>query len=236
MRRANVLALVVSLIALGAAGWVVWAQVDTQQQATSLADQVAEACIKGGPGAAELGSACQKAAEVKDSPVPTPTEPTVDMDAVRQAARAAVLDYCSQPSEPCRGADGQSPDIDALVDMVVARVPLPKNGIDGTNGKDAPPVTDRQLYSQFVAYCSLPTEPCRGPAGADGQTPPCMAEAAQCQGADGRGVVSHEYLIVDNRCIERTYYTSDPSPVDVPVGAALCESSTSTEPTDLPGS
>jgi hypothetical protein len=67
-----------------------------------------------------------------------------------------------------------------------------------------------------------------------------MAEAAQCRGADGRGVVSHQYLLVDGQCVERTYYTADPSPVDVPVGAALCEPPTTeptqpTEPPETPG-
>lgn len=233
MRRPTILAVAALLVAVMAAGWVIWSQLDTQQQAVSLADQVADACKRGGPGAAELGAACQKAAEVKDSPVPTPPPtPTLDPAAVRQAARAAVLDYCGQETEPCRGADGATPDIDLLVDLVLARVPVPQDG------RDAPPVTDRQLYAQFVAYCSLPSEPCRGPAGADGETPPCMSQPAQCQGANGqpgRGVVSHEYLLVDGRCVERTYYTADPSPVDVEVGAALCESSTPTpDPTDPP--
>lgn len=43
-----------------------------QEQAKSLADQVAEACAKGGTTAAELGAACQKAAEVQREPAPTP--------------------------------------------------------------------------------------------------------------------------------------------------------------------
>lgn len=246
MRRTNVLALVFSVLALAAAVWVVWIQTATttdkeavQQQAESLADQVAEACAKGGPAATELGGACQKAAEVQSSADPATPAPVADPAQIREAARSAVLDFCGQPSQPCRGKEGASPDVDAIVAQVVAKIPLPK---DGTNGQDAPAVTGDEVFAAVTQYCAQSDEPCRGSPGspgANGETPPCMAEATQCQGdtgADGRGVVSHSYLLVDGQCVERTYYTRDPSPVDVPVGAALCESSTPTTepPTETP--
>jgi hypothetical protein len=45
-----------------------------QGQAKSLADQIAEACAKGGTTAAELGPACAKAAEVQRDPSPPPRD------------------------------------------------------------------------------------------------------------------------------------------------------------------
>ncbi|MDQ0377955.1 hypothetical protein [Amycolatopsis thermophila] len=175
MRRTTILALIISVLALAAAGWVVWAQVATttdkaavEEQAQSLADRVAEACAKGGQAAAELGRACQQAAEVKPGPDTAAPAPTVDPATVRQAARAAVLDYCGQPSAPCRGPDGSTPNVDAIVAQVLTRIPVPKDGTDGKDGDDAPPLSDDQVFAQVAAFCSQPSEPCRGPAGANG--------------------------------------------------------------------
>ncbi|MFJ8815428.1 hypothetical protein [Amycolatopsis thermoflava] len=175
MRRTTIVALVIAVLALAAAGWVVWAQIATttdkvavEQQARSLADQVADACAKGGPAAAELGRACQQAAEVKPGSDTAAPAPTVDPAAVRQAARAAVLEYCGQASSPCRGTDGTAPNIDAIVTQVLTRIPVPKDGTDGKDGEDAPPLSGEEVFAQVAAFCSQPSEPCRGPAGQNG--------------------------------------------------------------------
>lgn len=172
--RVNWLAVGLSLIALLAASWAIYQQTTVRQdaaavqtQAKSLADQVGEACAKGGPVAQQLGKACAKAAEVQDQPAVAAPATQPDPAALRQAARTAVAEYCAAPARPCRGADGSTPPFDAIVDAVVARIPAPKNGTDGQDGRDAP-VPD---YTAVVAsYCGQADEPCRGPAGQKGDS------------------------------------------------------------------
>lgn len=175
MRRVNWLAVAISVMALIAAGWAIYEPYTVRQdaaavqsQAKSLADQVAEACAKGGPAAAQLGAACAKAAEVKDQP-PVADHATAAADPVqlRQAARTAVAEYCAAPNRPCRGSDGSTPPFDAIVDAVVARIPAPADGTDGRDGADA---TAAQVSDAVAAYCGQPEEPCRGPAGQAGST------------------------------------------------------------------
>ncbi|HEY3482522.1 MAG TPA: hypothetical protein VGL02_26830 [Streptomyces sp.] len=192
--RITIVAFILSAVALAASAWATIGPIvikqdaaAVQSQAQSLADQVTEACAKGGPAAAELvrRGACAKAAEVKDQP-PVAQAAVVDPDQLRQAARTAVAEYCAAPSHPCRGADGSTPPFDAIVDAVVARVPPPKNGTDGQDGQDA---TAAQVADAVAAYCGQADEPCRGPAGArgqDGQTPTCVSEPSECRGADGQ--------------------------------------------------
>lgn len=194
MRKVNGLAIAISVLAFVAAGYAVYEPYTVRQdaaavqtQAKSLADQVGEACAKGGPAAAELvrRGACAKAAEVKDQPnvATTQTATQPDPSAVRQAARTAVADYCAAPNQPCRGSDGSTPPFDAIVDAVVAKIPAPKNGTDGQNGADA---TTAQVVDVVVAYCGQPEEPCRGRPGTNGESPPCLTEPGQCRGADGQ--------------------------------------------------
>ncbi|MFL6144100.1 MAG: hypothetical protein ACJ72N_19825 [Labedaea sp.] len=70
-------AMVLAVLALATSGYLVFAQLVTttrasvaEQTAKSLADQVAEACAKGGPAAAELGDACRQAHDVQQLPGP----------------------------------------------------------------------------------------------------------------------------------------------------------------------
>jgi len=78
MRNRTVwVALLIAALSLGASLYLIFGQLATvdrassaEQQAKSLADQVAEACGKGGPVAAELGEACRTAHEVQQLPGP----------------------------------------------------------------------------------------------------------------------------------------------------------------------
>lgn len=190
--RIAVLAFVLAAIALAASAWATIGPLVLRQdaavvqsQAKSLADQVGEACAKGGPAAEELvrRGACAKAAEVKDQPPVAQAAPQVDPGALRQAARTEVVAYCAAPNHPCRGTDGSTPPFDAIVDAVVARIPAPEPGRDG---RDAPTPDYRGLVA---AYCGQADEPCRGPKGEKGEKgdpPACMAEASQCRGANGQ--------------------------------------------------
>lgn len=78
--RANWAALLMATLALGATGYLVAGQFTTtnravvaEQQAKSLADQVADACARGGPVATELGDACRHAQQVQQLPGPPGT-------------------------------------------------------------------------------------------------------------------------------------------------------------------
>lgn len=94
-------------------------------------------------------------------PAPAPAAAAVDPEQLRQAARTAVADYCASRNQ-CRGADGATPDFDALTTAVLARIPIPK---DGADGKDAPTPD----YAALVAsYCAAHDE-CRGPVGEKGE-------------------------------------------------------------------
>ncbi|MBK1785144.1 hypothetical protein [Prauserella cavernicola] len=131
--------------------------------------------------------------------------PRVDPAAVREAARRAVQNYCAD--DRCRGADGQAPDLDAIVTDVLALMPAPR---------DAPPVTDDQVFAQVAALCGQPSEPCRGRTGntgadgVDGQSPPCLSEPNQCRGADGKPVASWTFVDSLGRTQQCTRDTGSP--------------------------
>ncbi|HEV2778537.1 MAG TPA: hypothetical protein VGX25_03980 [Actinophytocola sp.] len=94
-----------------------------QRDAKSLADQVAEACAKGGSTALELGAACQKAAEVQTAIPGPPGEPG-------QAG-------ASGPAGP-RGAPGPPGPIGPKGDPG-ERGPPGAPGTDGPAGPAGPP-------------------------------------------------------------------------------------------------
>lgn len=160
-------------------------------KAVSVADPILQLCAGGDDTAKRLADAglCGKAADVKtEAAAQAQPAPQVDPTQVYTAAKAAVVDYCAGHNQ-CRGADGTSPNIDSIVNQVVARIPVPQNG---ANGKDAPAVTSAQIFEQVSVYCAQSTNPCQGNAGKDGKDgkdgspPPCMSEATQCRGADGQ--------------------------------------------------
>ena len=182
MRRTNWIAVGIALFALLAAAFAIWEPYTVRQdaaaaqsQAKTLADQIAEACAKGGPVAAELGPACAKAAEVQDQPPVAEAAPEPDPALLRQAARTAVIDYCATRNG-CRGPDGAAPDIDAIVTTVLAQIPPPRDGLPGRDG---------DAVAAVAAYCGQASDPCRGPTGPAGASPPCLSEPAQCRGNNG---------------------------------------------------
>lgn len=202
MRRTNLIAVVIAIAALIAAGYAIYEPYTVRQdaaavqsQAKSLADQVAEACAKGGAAAAQLGQACAKAAEVQGQPDVGQATAQVDPELLRAAARAAVVDYCATRNQ-CRGSDGSTPNFDAIVNAVVAQIPAPK---DGHDGRDAP---TPDWAAQVAAYCGQANEPCRGPAGTKGETGDAGATGATgAAGAPGPtcppGYELHDAVITD---------------------------------------
>lgn len=97
-------------------------------------------------------------------PVVSPPQPstTADPAVLRATVRTEVENYCAARNG-CRGPDGVSPNLDVIVNQVLAKVPAPK---DGRDGRDAP-TPDWQ--AQVAAYCGQAGEPCRGKPGVDGQ-------------------------------------------------------------------
>lgn len=139
-----------------------------QSQARSLGELVTDVCAKGGAAAAELGpnGACVKAAEVQGQP-PVAQAAPLDPAELRAAARTAVSEYCAARNG-CRGTDGSTPNFDAIVTAVVARIPAPQNGTNGENGQAGQNASADQVAAAVAAYCGQDSQPCRGPAGQDG--------------------------------------------------------------------
>jgi hypothetical protein len=122
---------------------------------------------------------CTGAAQVKarasEAGVPTTVtvQSSVDPRQLEQYAKAAAASYCAEhnecapntavlvplvadylrahpPTQP-KPTDAQ---VRSAVQFVMDQNPDAFKGQDGTNGKDAPPVTDEQLAAQVAAYCS----------------------------------------------------------------------------------
>jgi hypothetical protein len=164
MRGKNHAALwAIAMVSLLASGWVVYGQVTSvgtaraaQEQAKTLAEQVNEACAKGGPAAAELGQACRKAAEVA-----VPVEP-VGIASVEHAECALTVrltdgrqttadNICGRNGDDGRSITSASPSgCDVILswsDATTTRVgplcgpagPSGTPGADGQDGQDGAP-------------------------------------------------------------------------------------------------
>lgn len=134
---------------------------------------------------------CSTAAAVKqkakDAGVPTTVTVTSSVDPRQlQAFAAAAADtYCSQHNEcrpnpsvlvplvanylrahPPTQPEPTQAQVQSAVQFVMSQNPAAFKGDPGTDGKDAPPVTDEQLAAQVAAYCG--TGACTGKTGPQG--------------------------------------------------------------------
>ncbi|WP_336156629.1 hypothetical protein [Amycolatopsis sp. VC5-11] len=101
-------------------------------------------------------------------PPAAPAAAQADPTQLRATARQAVEDYCATRNQ-CRGANGASPDFDALTNAVLARIPVPKDGTDGHDGRDAPvPDYPALVASAVASYCDAHDQ-CRGEPGTNGK-------------------------------------------------------------------
>lgn len=184
-------------------------------------------CVESSP--STDSSACQQAAvkakEVQSQPIVVTVPRRTDAE-IKALIEQTIREH---PELVPRGPQGASyvltdADKQSIADMVLGKVPVPKDG------KDA--VVDYDKIVQAVLALL--------PAPKDGSSPPCLSEPAQCRGPDGgsgpagRGIVKREYILVDDpqylspplppgkRCVERTTYTADPLVIDLSVGATLC--------------
>lgn len=159
--RTGIVALVLALVALGGVAWLVYGQVDARDEANtatserdraagaakSLADQVADACAKGGPAAAELGRACEQAAQVQATPAPAAPRDGRD----GRNGTDGKTPPCYFEAGQCRGIDG----------------PNGSDGTNGTNGRDGADGQDGRPPA-----CQSEPDQCRGAAGATGPAGP----------------------------------------------------------------
>ena len=175
------------------------AEQDTLRTANALADQIRK-----------LGAV----PVVTPPPLATATDP----GDLRNAARTAVDEYCAARNG-CRGPDGVTPNVDTIVDMVLARVPTPQAGRDG---RDAP---TPDWAAQVAAYCGQTSDPCRGKPGTDGQN--------GHDGAPGVSVVRQYFdRASDGQCHNFNDFSDGRTRVDQgPAGDSACPAPSSPPPT-----
>ncbi|MBB1154010.1 hypothetical protein [Amycolatopsis dendrobii] len=163
-RRAHRLLWLGALLALAG---VVWLAVQLFGQGSEIAALKQTSDARG----ADVGRLAAQVKALGGTPVvqpPAATPVPVDPATLRQAARQAVDDYCSLRDQ-CRGANGTTPDFDALTTAVLAKIPIPKNGADGHDGRDAPvPDYPALVASAVASYCDAHDQ-CRGKPGTDGK-------------------------------------------------------------------
>lgn len=147
-------------------------KVAAQEQARSLADEIAEACAKGGQAAAELGPVtCNEASDVKDEPVAAPPDPEKGDtgDPGRGITGTAIVDGRLHVSY----TDGVTEDKGVVV------------GAAGGKGRGVVRASINPAGRLVLSYTDGTTEDAGlvvGPSGTDG--------AAGADGAPGRSVVS----------------------------------------------
>lgn len=177
----------------------------TAQQATTLADQVAQACSSGGITAEDLQrvGACQQAQQVHTDPIPGPRGergpgPTVD------EIRGAVAAYLTANPPPAGRAPTASEVAAAVTDYLVANPPQPGRAPTaaeiasavstyfatnpapaGAKGDQGPAPTAEQIQTAVNQYLD-DHPPAAGPAGPAGPVCPDGSSQQQVTYDDGR--------------------------------------------------
>jgi hypothetical protein len=190
--------------------------------------QKTDQCVQSSPSTDSPAcvTAAQKAKEVQAQPIIVTAPRRTDAE-VKELIVQAIREH---PELVPRGAKGETyeltdADKQAIADMVLGKIPTPKNGDPGAAGKDAVVDYDK-IVKAVVALIPVPKD------GVDGVTPPCMATPAQCQGAAGdtgeagRGIDPDkppEYVRREGgQCVLRMYFTKAPTTVDIPTGTFSC--------------
>lgn len=193
--------LVLSIISLGFNGLFSYITLrGTAEDGTALAQQIKQQCDQPTITSPDLMPFCPRAeavvqdapGEVKAAPVAAP-QPAEDGDDGLQGEAGppptdaqvltAVRSFCTS-TRLCRAKDGADA-TPAQVAIAVAsycdnrgecRAPaadsiVPNDGVDGSDGKDAPPVTQAQLISAVESFCSQTDQCQNGEDGADSTVP-----------------------------------------------------------------
>jgi len=201
------------------------AQDTAQVKEVQLRDlgQKTDQCVQGG--ASTDSPACiQAAAKAKEVQAQPPT--IINVPRRTDAEVKALIEQTirDHPELVPRGPKGDTyvltdADKQAIADMVLGKVPVPKNGIDG---KDAVVDYDK-IVKAVVALIPVPKN------GVDGQSPPCLNTPQQCvgdTGADGRGLDPARppqfVRLEGGQCVLRFFYTKAPDSTDTPAGTFAC--------------
>lgn len=185
----------------------------TDECVTSSASTDTPACAK----------AAAKAKEVQAQPVVVNVPRRTDAE-IKELIEQTIREH---PDLVPRGAKGEDyvltdDDKQAIADMVLGKVPVPKDGETGPAGKDAVVDYDK-IVKAVLALIPVPKD------GVDGQTPECLNTPQRCvgdTGEDGRGLDPArppQFVRLDGgQCVLRFFYTKAPDSTDSPAGTFAC--------------
>ena len=167
--------------------------------------------------------AAAKAKEVQAQPVVVNVPRRTDAE-VKALIEQTIREH---PDLVPRGPAGQDyvlteADKQAIADMVLGKVPVPKNGDKGEPGKDAVVDYDK-IVKAVLALIPTPKD------GVDGQTPECLSTPQRCvgdTGPEGRGLDPARppqfVRLEGGQCVLRFFYTKAPDSTDTPAGTFAC--------------
>lgn len=167
--------------------------------------------------------AAAKAKEVQAQPVVVNVPRRTDAE-VKELIEQTIREH---PDLVPRGPAGQDyvltdADKQAIADMVLGKVPVPKNGDKGEPGKDAVVDYDK-IVKAVLALIPVPKD------GVDGQTPECLSTPQRCvgdTGPEGRGLDPARppqfVRLEGGQCVLRFFYTKAPDSTDTPAGTFAC--------------
>lgn len=185
----------------------------TDECVTSSASTDSPACTK----------AVQKAKEVQAQPVVVQVPRRTDAE-VKALIEQTIREHPDLVPRGPAGEDYVLTDADkqAIADMVLGKVPVPKDGEKGDAGKDAVVDYDK-IVKAVLALIPTPKD------GADGQSPACLNTPQQCvgdTGPEGRGLDPARppqfVRLEGGQCVLRFFYTKEPDSTDTPAGTFAC--------------
>lgn len=216
----------VACTAINATGWASSSNVVGAQQ-VQLQDlgQKTDECVttSSSTDSPACTKAVQKAKEVQSQPVIVQVPRRTDAE-VKALIEQTIREHPDlvPPGRPGQDYVLTDADKQAIADMVLGKIPVPKNGepgAEGKAGKDAIVDYDKIVKSVLAL---IPTPK-------DGQTPPCMSTPQQCvgdTGADGRGLDPARppqfVRLEGGQCVLRFFYTKEPDSTDTPAGTFAC--------------
>lgn len=167
--------------------------------------------------------AAAKAKEVQAQPVVVQVPRRTDAE-IKELIEQTIREH---PDLVPRGAKGDNyvltdADKQAIADMVLGKVPVPKDGPTGPAGKDAVVDYDK-IVKAVLALIPTPKD------GVDGQSPACLNTPQQCvgdTGPEGRGLDPARppqfVRLEGGQCVLRFFYTKPPDSTDAPSGTFAC--------------
>lgn len=167
--------------------------------------------------------AAAKAKEVQAQPVVVNVPRRTDAE-VKALIEQTIREHPDLVPRGAKGEDYVLTDADkqAIADMVLGKVPVPKDGETGPAGKDAVVDYDK-IVKAVLALIPVPRD------GVDGRSPACLDTPQQCvgdTGADGRGLDPARppqfVRLEGGQCVLRFFYTKPPDSTDSAAGTFAC--------------